>query len=254
MGRQTPKAEIEDLPDGTRIVRHPDGSVSHSKPFPSGKAKRLDRYFGPDGQLQHEVHLYGFIDISIDSTFENGVKTGETYIVKRRLVSRKTYEKARLQYPDMPPADPSLQDSAADLLRAARKEHQWESAARKSHVPDPAAAAKSDAFCRKLMGRGKHADAIEWIKTKNHTLGEMSQKAGRGLVSTLSRLGCLRIVACEIDDYGNGAENTGHLVVELPTGPKQRTAVFKQLARLAHEQGFSGDPDNGQKLAYIKLD
>jgi hypothetical protein len=30
--------------------------------------------------------------------------------------------------------------------------------------------------------------------------------------------------------------------------------VFMKLARLAHEQGLSGDPDNGQKLAYIKLD
>ncbi len=71
--------------------------------------------------------------------------------------------------------------------------------------------------------------------------------------STLARLGCLRIVACEIDDYGGGAENTGHLVVELPTGPK-RTAVFRKLAALARAQGFSGDPDDGQEFAYVKLD
>lgn len=245
---------IEDLPDGTRIVRHADGSEAHFKPFPHGSGKRVDRYYGPDGKLQREVHLYGCIDISIESTFENDVKTSETYIYKMRLVSRKTYEKARVRYPDMPPADPNLPDFAVGLLSAVRKQRRRERIAAQLHKADPTEAAKVDSFCVEMMERGKRANAVEWIKAGSHTLGEMSHRASRGLISTLSRLGCLEIVACEIDDYGGGAENTGHLVVELPSEPKQRMAVFKQLAHLAEKQGYSGDQDDGQRFGYIKLD
>lgn len=86
--------------------------------LPSGKT--IIRQFGKDGSLCRESHNYGAIDIGISYTFQKGVKIEETYFSKSRLVSRKSYEKARANYPDMPPSDNSIEDWGKDLLRDLR--------------------------------------------------------------------------------------------------------------------------------------
>jgi hypothetical protein len=89
----------------------------HEK-LPSGKVIR--RRFNPDGSLNEEVHVYGAIDVGISFGYENGVKIAETYFAKSRLVSRRSYEKARANYPDMPAPDPALEDWGAGLLKEIR--------------------------------------------------------------------------------------------------------------------------------------
>jgi len=88
--------------------------------LPSGKL--IVRHFGEDGSLADEQHTYGVLDIGIRLDFDAGVKVDETYFSKRRLVSRRAYEKARLAYPDMPLADNTIKDSGSLLLRGARKQ------------------------------------------------------------------------------------------------------------------------------------
>lgn len=83
--------------------------------LPSGKT--IVRLFNGDGSLSREQHTYGGIDIGISYKFRNGVKVEETYFSKSRLVSRKSYEKARQNYPDMPAPDVSMEDWGKDLLR-----------------------------------------------------------------------------------------------------------------------------------------
>ena len=109
--------------------------------LPSGKEIR--REFGDDGSLIKENHGYGMLDIMIDFWFEEGVKTDETYFVKRRLVSRRSYEKARGAYQDMPPADATIEDVGGLINQAARqqeRQNKKESEARlaasaESHLP-----------------------------------------------------------------------------------------------------------------------
>jgi hypothetical protein len=91
-----------------------------SERLPSGKIVRRD--FGEDGTLTRESHSYGILDILIGYSFSNGVKTDETYMFKRRLVSRRSYEKARTAYADMPPADNATEDFSGALLRDVRRE------------------------------------------------------------------------------------------------------------------------------------
>jgi hypothetical protein len=86
--------------------------------LPSGKTIR--RLFDSDGSLAEEMHCYGAIDISIGLKFHKGSKVEETYLVKSRLVGRRSYEKARANYSDMPPADISIEDWGKDLLRDLR--------------------------------------------------------------------------------------------------------------------------------------
>jgi hypothetical protein len=220
--------------------------------LPSGKV--IMRHFDGEGALVEETHAYGILAVAIKYEFRAGAKVDETYFAKRRMVSRRTYEKARTAYPDMPAADSTIQDGGAELLRAVAKERKERSAAAKHHFPDPAEAAKLDAFCAMLMQKGKRENAVGWIQTKGHTLGERSWSSSKRLVARLSALGCVSIHACEIDVYEDGLENTGHLVLELPREGDVRSKILKAADRLASEVGYSGDFDDGQRYVYVKLD
>jgi len=221
--------------------------------LPSGKTIR--RQYDDEGKLIQESHSYGMLDIGITIDFTNGVKSSECYTATRRIASRRAYEKARANFPDMPAADADLEDFGAELLRMVAQEKKQIAAQRKSHTPNADRARENDEFCRGLMGRGKCADAVEWIREKGHrTLGERSPGGSRRLVDRFVSIGCPKIYACEIGVDDDGEENTGHLVVELPKTPAERVKTLKAISRLASQQGLQGDPDDGQRYAYIKLD
>ncbi len=94
--------------------------VFEHEQLPSGKV--IIRHFGDDGSLVDEQHTYGVLDIGIKFEFGATNKVAETYFAKRRMVSRCAYEKARSAYPDMPPADPAIEDFGASLLQGARRQ------------------------------------------------------------------------------------------------------------------------------------
>jgi hypothetical protein len=220
--------------------------------LPSGKV--VSRDFGPDGSLVMESHVYGLVDIGIEYVFSAGVKVQETYFYKTRLVGRRTYEKARANYPDMPEPDTSAEDWGAELLRAAANETRQHRSEANRHRPNPDKARDSDSFCHQMLQQGRTEDAVEWIKTKGRTLGERDRTGSKGLVERLSAAGCVEIWACEIDTYEDGTENTGHLVVKLPEAKTMRAKVLKMIDRLARETGYGGPFDDGQQYAYIMLD
>jgi hypothetical protein len=87
--------------------------------LPSGKS--ITRRFADDGQLLEESHSYGALDIGCSMTYGNGAKIQELYFVKKRMVRRARYEKERLNFPDMPPADRALADAGVEMTKLARK-------------------------------------------------------------------------------------------------------------------------------------
>jgi hypothetical protein len=216
--------------------------------------KTIVRQFNDDGTLAMELHTHGNLAIGIQFDFVEEAKVGETYFVKRRLVGRHTYEKARTTYSDMPAADGSQEDTGAELLRAVAKERKQRQLALKRHEPNADEARKLDAFCFAMMSEGIRQDAASWIQDKNHTLGERDWRSSKRLVERLSELGCVHVYACRIDRYEEGMENTSHLVVELPTERDARGKVLKALGRLAARTGYHGAFDDGQRYAYGKLD
>jgi hypothetical protein len=220
--------------------------------LPTGKT--IIRHFDEEGHVASESHTYGMLDIGITMEFNAGAKSGEMYFVNKKLVSRKRYEKARIEYADMPPPDAQLEDFGGELLKDVRAERQQRAKAANEHVPDAEAAAQTDAFCEAMLATGKRADAESWIESKNHTLGENSHSKSRNLIIKLRRVGAKGVHACDIDCYDDDQENTGHLVVELPNGTAARKAVLREVDRLASHQGFHGDVDNGQRYSYVKLD
>ena len=233
------------------IVRSRMERVYKQEKLPSGKMIR--RTFEEDGSLIEESHGYGLLDIGIKYEFEAGVKVRETYFAKRRIVSRRTYEKARVAYADMPAADGTLEDWGADLLKAVAKERRRRRMEAERHTPDPGEARRQDDFCSAIMGEGKREDAVQWIQTRSHTLGERNWSSSKRLVTRLAKLGCVNVYACQIDVYEEG-ENTGHLVVELPGDTLARSKILNAIDRLASETGYGGPADDGQRYVYIKLD
>jgi hypothetical protein len=220
--------------------------------LPTGKT--VFRHFWNGGIHGEEMHAYGVVEISITYSFHNGKKIGERYMVRKRLVSRKAYEKARPKYPDMPAADGSVEDVSGELLQMVAKERKASREEAKHHKQDPGEAAQTDAFCEILMEKGKTEDARQWIKDKNHTLGEMDWRASKRLVDRLFALGCVKLLACEIDVYDDGHENTGHLVVKLPKERSTRAKLFLTLDKLTEDAGYTPGQDDGQRYFYVKLD
>lgn len=85
-------------------------------------SKMIMRHFGPDGSLVYEQHTHGILEIGIRYDLDATGKPLETYFSKRRMVGRRTYEKARVAYPDMPAANQTAEDFGASLLRGARRQ------------------------------------------------------------------------------------------------------------------------------------
>jgi hypothetical protein len=218
--------------------------------LPSGKIIMLSFYAS---EIVKESHIYGTIDIGIEYSFKDGAKHSELYFCKSRMVSRKTYEKARLNYIDMPPADDAFEDINARLLKMATAENRKRNSLFKQHQQNPKAAQEDDRFCLELMQKGVTKDAVEWIKDKEHTLGERNWVNSKRLISRLIDLGCQHVYACEIDVYEEN-ENSGNLIVELPEEKESRMKILKKIARMAGKLGFDGPLENGQKYEYIKLD
>ncbi len=229
-------------------------NVFEQEELPSGKT--ITRQFGKDGSLLEEMHSHGALVIAIQYAFLAGAKVDELYFVKQRMVSRRTYEKARIAYSDMPAADDTREDTGAELLRAVAKERRLRQRAKQQHQVDAEAARKLDEFCSALMTKGKCEDAATWIQNKNHTLGERDWRSSKRLVERFSKLGCVHIYACEIDRYDEDdkvMENTGQLVMELPSESKVRSKVLKAIDGLASQAGYDG-PRDCQRYAFVKLD
>lgn len=104
--------------------------------LPSGKV--ILRQFNEDRTIATEHQVYGALDIGITFDFKGGTKVDETYFVHRRMVGRKTYEKARAAYADMPAADDAIEDTGSLLLKAARKQQRQNKAEAEQRLAESA--------------------------------------------------------------------------------------------------------------------
>ena len=109
--------------------------TKESEQLPSGKL--VLRTLDVEGRLVQEMHSYGMLEIACTMEFAAGKKIGESYVVKKRVAGRKRYEKARLDYPDMPAADETLSDTGAELIRLMGIERKQKAAANKRRKENP---------------------------------------------------------------------------------------------------------------------
>lgn len=249
--------ECIQLEDGAILKRFFEGDMKTSevyiKEFPSGRV--FSRTFDENDNLVSETHRIGLIDILLEATFKGGSKISETYIVKKKPATKKRYEKERELYPDMPPADSSMEDHVMELQKLVAAERREHRKMAKFHIKNLEEAARIDAFCGGLLKEGSSASLSEWMTHPKNTMGELNREQSRRLLKRILDAGCEGVMACRIQSYGPGSgENTGDIVVTLPPDEEKRAVVFKLMAKQAVRLGFSPTLDHGQKHGYFKLD
>ena len=104
-----------------------------------------------------------------------------------------------------------------------------------------------------------HAEALEWLRASSpssfRNLGELeTTEESVALVEWLYSCGAIKVLACKIHVYPEGDQNSGHLLIELPTDPVARAKVFDAARELAERLAFSGDVDTGQQWLFCMLD
>ncbi len=111
-----------------------------------------------------------------------------------------------------------------------------------------------ESFIRARL-EGPKAEALGWLKSGSgaNTLGETSNEESVRLIQAIYSAGAAQVLAVEIDDY-EGFQNTGKLVIALPTDPDARKAVFIWHAEQAESMGFDGERDIGQTHLFSMLD
>lgn len=109
-----------------------------------------------------------------------------------------------------------------------------------------------------LLQSPDSAEASEWLRAGEpgtRTLGELPDtETSLQLVCGLYALGAEKVTAVEIDRYDTGEENTGRLVVSLPTDRQARGRVFARCGELAQDVGYGPETDTGQNLLFVMLD
>lgn len=213
----------------------------------------ITREFDGAGTLRAETHCDGAMRILLERRHREDGAVEETYMVRQRLVSRAAYEKARQQYPEMPPADARTPDIGGELQRAVAAERRQERTRRAKHVVDPARASALDRFCTELLAGKAVSIAREWIRRSGNRLGLRSRSSSIGVIETLSKRGAVGIWVCEVAPLDVASETSDHVVVELPQEPASRRSLLQYASRLAHQQGYEGVPEDGQRFVYIKL-
>jgi len=137
----------------------------------------------------------------------------------------------------------------AEKLAVVRKQKR----AQEKH-PDAEAAARTDAACLTIMTQGTTADGRTWAEQARTTLGVMRHSASVGLITTLYRLGAVAVHVCKLEDDGDDAQTSNHVVVELPSDPTVRSRLLALIDELAIKEGLEGDPEDGQRYGLIWFD
>ena len=220
---------------------------------PSGK--QVVREYRADGSLSREIESHADAagkrtGISRIAHIRRGHAIGESYIVGARLAPRELYERARVNYPDMPAADTSIEDVGTERLEDTYRRTRW----RGGMQPPAEVAREMDRVANEVMNRGRHEDAVAWTRAGEHTFADLNAATTRFLVDELVELGAVAVYACRLHTFADGFENSDHLVIELPTAPQPRANVIHLINIITTAPLFGPHPDFGQRYAYVRFE
>ena len=102
------------------------------------------------------------------------------------------------------------------------------------------------------------AEAIAWLRdgtpSSFRNLGEMeTTEESIAFAQHFYDLGAASVLACRIAEYDQG-QNSGHLLVQLPSDVGARERLFAAHRKHAESMGFEGEPDEGQAYLFMMLD
>lgn len=195
------------------------------------------------GQLLSQVcYVRGVLHGPLRVWGVGGELAAEEFYIQGKRVSKKKY----------------LAAAESDPLLAARlNDHKPESSVHftltESPKP-PAGGADADTAVGQLLADAKEARVWLTESPEHRSIGEdIVDSEAIELVERLYGLGASVVYAVDISEYDD-QQNTGTLVVGLPTEKAKRRALFEYEALHASERGFDGEPDRGQKYMMLRFD
>jgi hypothetical protein len=202
----------------------------------------ISRSFYPDGRLKGEcfVRDNNYPHGPLRVWGWSGKLLGEQFFTRRGRVSKKRYIEACKSDPTLPPYDAKTAPvSLMEQLQVPAVEHHLDS----------------------LDDYPGARDSLEWLKgaaeESERSLGELpSAEDSVELVNEFLSAGAKRVLAINIQVDDDGSENTGELLVELPSrrATKKRRSVLDACNEQNQNLGFSPIKDTGQKYIHVALD
>ncbi len=243
LARETPF--IDGRIDGT--VRQWDASGKLLGECILNNGTGVCRKWHQNGQLESEL---AFVDGAVSGRqvvmAEDGEKLAEQYWLDSRKVSRKKYEEACLQNPD---------------LQRYPSSSRPERSTSRSGAAAPRSVGRNgtdDDLIATLLSNDDTRDALAWLKADgeaSRSIGEATDSASSvRFVEALCASGALKVSAIKFDGPPDISKNCGSLVVELPMAKTKRRKLFELSARHAESMGFDPDKDHGQRFILLMMD
>lgn len=174
----------------------------------------------------------------------NQGKVVETYMVDRRIVDSKQYERARVRYEGMPSSNYEYDDFGHVLDEVKSIDIATRGDEHRAEIePD-------DAGLEALWRSGM--DHLEFVNGRG-CLGLLGRKKSVKIFDQLSAAGARSITVLDTEDE-QGYLSGGDLVVELPDDKDDRFNVLSQIDSLVSELGYRSANDAGQRFALVKVD
>jgi hypothetical protein len=121
--------------------------------------------------------------------------------------------------------------------------------------PAPGSGRSQDAFCRDLLQKKSHREALSWVSESSEgnirTIGEQTPKESLAIVKRLYEQGAKQVWAVDLEVYPNEGQSTNTLIVELPEQAELRKQLFHLEGRVAASEGFDPVSDNGQHYLFL---
>jgi hypothetical protein len=236
-----------------RVFDHSSGKLAAERPK---GGTGVARFFNENGTVRMEGWIQKGVHVGYVKIFDTD---GTLLMVKfwnnLKYISKKEYHALCDKDPGLPRFDDIGEYNflAEDLKREQR--HQREEA-KQIQQQDNSEDLENEVFCQQLLKDEHTEEVVSWLKQPRvvATLGELqTNRESLELARRLYRLGAEKVFAVEIasDEHG---ENSGKLVIALPTDTEKRKRLFRWAGANARELGFGPDVDIGQKHLFAMLD
>ena len=249
--------------EGTYVNGALDGTVRHWNEksdllgsFEMKNGTGLTKQWYPNGQLYAEISMVnGSFTGRQRVWFEDGEFVTSVFYIRNRKVSKKKYVEACKTDPALPRYD----EPEAKSWETKMKQELRQKTKAKRPAPNGNERELHEKVLKRLLDNPAKAEARDWLRASSlkslRTLGELENtEDSLALVNEIYEAGAPEVLAVEIGSYGDGAQNTGKLLIRLPGVKKSRRKVFAWCNEQNAHEGFDPDQDFGQDYVLVGLD
>jgi len=177
---------------------------------------------------------------------EDGTLGGENFWIRDKKVSKKRYLEACKSDPTLPQYEKE------------KKKCQEAPAIRPVPRADVVSAAEFEKIAQSKLVAGSAFEALSWLTEPSRparSLGEASsQQDSIELIKELYGAGATKVWVIDVHGGPNEEQNSGRLLIELPTDTAERHSILAKCGEIGTELGFSPEPDVGQRYTLVMLD